>query len=187
MQLHDGKLKDDIAAVLEQTGQSPQDLEIEVTESVLADDDQTVLGNLLAIKAMGIRIALDDFGTGYSSLSYLRRFSFDKIKIDRAFVQGQTDDPGVRVILEAILGMCKNLGLATIGEGVETQEQLALLRDRGCSEIQGYLLGRPMPGEQVQDFIRTHAHAPHRQDAHEAKHTGDPDRVLPDRVVGASA
>jgi diguanylate cyclase (GGDEF)-like protein len=154
MQLHNDGLKDDIAASLQRTGLAPEHLELEVTETVLADDDQTVLANLQAIKAMGIRIALDDFGTGYSSLSYLRRFSFDKIKIDRGFVQGQADDPGVRVILEAILDMCHKLGLATVGEGVETAEQLAALRDRGCSEIQGYLLGRPMPGEGVQDFIR---------------------------------
>ena len=154
MQLHSDGLKDDIAASLLRAGLAPELLEIEVTETVLADDGQAVLANLKAIKAMGIRIALDDFGTGYSSLSYLRRFSFDKIKIDRAFVQGQADDPGVRVILEAILDMCRNLGLATVGEGVETAEQLAALRDRGCGEIQGYLLGRPMPGAQVQDFIR---------------------------------
>ena len=154
MQLHNDGLKDDIAASLLRAGLTPEHLEIEVTESVLADDGQTVLANLKAIKAMGIRIALDDFGTGYSSLSYLRRFCFDKIKIDRAFVQGQADDPGVRVILEAILDMCHNLGLATVGEGVETADQLAALRERGCSEIQGYLLGRPMPLGQVQDFIR---------------------------------
>jgi diguanylate cyclase (GGDEF)-like protein len=169
-QLYDGGLKDDIAAVLEQTGLAPEHLEIEVTESVLAGDDRTVLANLQAIKAMGIRIALDDFGTGYSSLSYLRRFPFDKIKIDRAFVQGQADDPGVRVILESILGMCHNLGLATVGEGVETAQQLALLRDRGCTEIQGYLMGRPMPGDQVQAFIRSHVRAPVAQDVPVAGH-----------------
>ncbi|WP_428491120.1 bifunctional diguanylate cyclase/phosphodiesterase [Rhodopila sp.] len=154
MQLHNDGLKDDIAASLLRAGLAPEHLEIEVTESVLADDGQAVLANLKAIKAMGVRIALDDFGTGYSSLSYLRRFCFDKIKIDRAFVQGQADDAGVRVILEAILDMCHNLGLATVGEGVETADQLAALRERGCSEIQGYLLGRPMPAGQVQDFIR---------------------------------
>ncbi|HEX3574788.1 MAG TPA: EAL domain-containing protein, partial [Rhodopila sp.] len=154
MQLHDNTLKDHIATVLRRTGLQPQDLEIEVTESVMADDDQVVLDNLRAIKAMGIKIALDDFGTGFSSLSYLRRFSFDKIKIDRSFVQGQADDPGVRVILEAILGMCHNLGLTTVGEGIETREQLDLLRNRGCTEVQGYLLGRPMPAKQIPAFIR---------------------------------
>jgi len=160
MQLRDDGLQDGIAAVLARTGLRPEHLEIEVTESVMADNDQTVLENLRAIKAMGIPIALDDFGTGYSSLSYLRRFSFDKIKIDRSFVQGQADDPGVRVILEAILGMCQNLGLKTIGEGIETQEQLDVLRDRGCTEVQGYLLGRPMPRDRVQTFIRSHLGSP---------------------------
>ncbi len=153
MQLRDGGLKDQIAAILQKTGLRPEHLELEVTESVLAEDDPIVIENLRATKATGIPIALDDFGTGYSSLSYLRRFPFDKVKIDRSFVQGQTEDPGMRVILEAILSMCHNLGLSTIGEGVETQEQLDLLRDRGCTEIQGYLLGRPMPRDKVQDFI----------------------------------
>jgi diguanylate cyclase (GGDEF)-like protein len=165
MQLRDGGLMDDIAEVLKQTGLGPDDLEIEVTESVMAGDDQVVLGNLQAIKAMGIRIALDDFGTGYSSLSYLRRFPFDKIKIDKSFVQGQAEDPRVRVILEAILSMCRNLGLGTIAEGVETPDQLAMLRERGCTEIQGYLLGRPMPRDRIQEFLRSHVRVRGEQDA----------------------
>jgi EAL domain-containing protein (putative c-di-GMP-specific phosphodiesterase class I) len=129
-------------------------LEIEVTESVMADDNQTVLETLAALKCTGIRIALDDFGTGYSSLSYLRRFSFDKIKIDRSFIQGQADDKGVRVILEAILSMCQKLGLEVVGEGVETQQQLTLLRDLGCDELQGYLLGKPMPAGAVDGALQ---------------------------------
>lgn len=154
MQLPDGHLQDDIAAILQRTGLPARLLEIEVTESVLADNNQVVLDTLRAVKAMGIRIALDDFGTGYSSLSYLRRFSFDKIKIDKSFVQGQSNDQGMRVILEAILGMCHNLGLAVVGEGVETQQQLAMLRQNGCTELQGFLLGRPMPAAAVDEFLR---------------------------------
>lgn len=169
MQLRDDGLKDQIAEVLTTTGLPPQHLEIEVTESVLADDDQTVLDNLRAIKGLGIPIALDDFGTGYSSLSYLRRFPFDTVKIDRSFVQGQAEDPGMRVILEAILGMCHNLGLSTIGEGIETQAQLDVLRDLGCTEVQGYLLGRPMPRDQIQDFIRGRLLALNGQDANAVK------------------
>jgi predicted signal transduction protein with EAL and GGDEF domain len=155
MQLRDGRLQDDIAAILRRTGLPARLLEIEVTENVMADNNQTVMGTLHALKAMGVRIALDDFGTGYSSLSYLRRFSFDKIKIDKSFVQGQSNDQGVRVILEAILGMCHNLGLAVVGEGIETQQQLAMLRQNGCTELQGYLLGRPMPSGAVAEFLRT--------------------------------
>jgi diguanylate cyclase (GGDEF)-like protein len=153
-QLRDGRLPDDIAAILQRTGLPAQLLEIEVTENVMADNNQTVLGTLHALKAMGVCIALDDFGTGYSSLSYLRRFSFDKIKIDKSFVQGQSNDQGVRVILEAILGMCHNLGLAVVGEGVETQQQLAMLRQNGCTELQGYLLGKAMPPSAVEEFLR---------------------------------
>ena len=153
LQLYDGELPGDIAAILRRTGLPADMLEIEVTESVMADDNQTVMDSLLALKAMGIRIALDDFGTGYSSLSYLRRFSFDKIKIDKSFVQGQAHDQGVRVILEAILGMCHKLGLAVIGEGVETRQQLAMLRQYGCTEVQGYLLGRPIPASSVEQFV----------------------------------
>jgi EAL domain-containing protein (putative c-di-GMP-specific phosphodiesterase class I) len=113
-----------------------------------------VMDTLHALKAMGVRIVLDDFGTGYSSLSYLRRFSFDKIKIDKAFVQGQANDRGVRVILESILGMCRNLGVPVVGEGVETRQQLAVLRSGDCAEVQGYLLGKPMPAELAAALLR---------------------------------
>ena len=153
LQLHDRRLLDDVAATLQRTGLPPERLEIEVTETVLADRNQTVVDTLNDLKAMGIRIALDDFGTGYSSLSYLRRFCFDKIKIDKSFVQGQSSDPGTRVILKSILTMCRNLGLAVVGEGVETRQQLAMLRQNGCTEIQGYLMARPMPLEDVQQFL----------------------------------
>lgn len=154
MQLRDGHLPQEVAAILARTGLPPELLEIEVTETVLADSNQTVMQTLTALKAMGVRIALDDFGTGYSSLSYLRRFSFDKIKIDKSFVQGQATDQGVRVILESILGMCRNLGLPVVGEGVETLQQLALLRQHGCTEVQGYLMARPMPMEAVEQYLR---------------------------------
>jgi len=154
LQLRDGELHDEIAAILMRTGLPAELLEIEVTESVMADDNRVVLDTLHALKAMGISITLDDFGTGYSSLSYLRRFPFDKIKIDRSFVQGQASDQGVRIILEAILAMCHNLGLAVVGEGVETRQQLMMLQHRGCTEVQGYLLGRPMRPNLVEEFLR---------------------------------
>jgi len=153
LQLHDGDLVGDIAAILKRTGFPADLLEIEVTESVMADDNRAVLDTLHGLKAMGVRIALDDFGTGYSSLSYLRRFSFDRIKIDKSFVQGQAHDQGVRVILEAILGMCHKLGLPVVGEGVETRQQLMMLRHCGCNEVQGYLLGRPLPADAVEEFL----------------------------------
>ena len=154
LQLRDGELPGEIAAILARTGLPPELLEIEVTESVMADDNRVVLDTLHALKGMGICITLDDFGTGYSSLSYLRRFPFDKIKIDRSFVQGQASDQGVRIILEAILAMCHNLGLAVVAEGVETRQQLTMLQHRGCTEVQGYLLGRPMRPNLVKEFLQ---------------------------------
>jgi diguanylate cyclase (GGDEF)-like protein len=153
MQLREPTLPDEVAAILARTGLPAELLEIEVTESVMADENRCVLDTLHALKGMGIGITLDDFGTGYSSLSYLRRFPFDKIKIDKSFVQGQANDQGMRVILEAILAMCHNLGLAVVGEGVETRQQLSMLQHRGCTEVQGYLLGRPMAAELVEHFL----------------------------------
>ncbi len=154
LQLRDGGLQDEVAAILARTGLPAALLDIEVTESVMADDNKQVMDTLLALKAMGARIVLDDFGTGYSSLSYLRRFSFDKIKIDKAFVQGQANDRGVRVILESILSMCRSLGVPVVGEGVETRQQLAMLRSGDCAEVQGYLLGKPMPADLAAALLR---------------------------------
>jgi len=161
VQLRDGHFPDVAAAVLQASGLGANRLEIEVTESVLADNDRMVIADLDTLRAMGVSISLDDFGTGYSSLSYLRRFSFDKIKIDKSFVQGQANDHGVQVILEAILSLSRSLGLPVIAEGVETQQQLSLLRKNHSSELQGYLLGRPMPAAAVAAFLERHgSHAP---------------------------
>ena len=160
LQLRSGVFHHDVAAILRETGLPPEMLEIEVTESVMADEKYGVVETLEALKAMGVSIALDDFGTGYSSLSYLRRFPFDKIKIDKAFIQGQATDQGVRVVLEAILTMCQRLGLRVVAEGVETHQQLDMLRQARCTELQGYLLGRPMAASRVEAFIRTSAGRP---------------------------
>ncbi|MGD0431460.1 MAG: EAL domain-containing protein [Acetobacteraceae bacterium] len=165
LQLRDGTLPEEIAHILERTGLRPEMLEIEVTESVMAEDNQPVLKTLNVLKNMGMSITLDDFGTGYSSLGYLRRFSFDKIKIDKSFVHGQAHDRGVRVILEAVLSMCRKLGLSIVGEGVETEQQMALLRQLGCTELQGYLLGRPMPASAVAELLRAKGHEPEKRPA----------------------
>lgn len=144
-QLKDGRLPGVIAATLARTGLHPDRLELEVTESVLIDDADQALQALLALEALGLRIVLDDFGTGYSSLSYLRRFPFDKIKIDRSFITDLSLESGSHAIVSAILAMGGKLGLQVTAEGVETENQLALLREAGCDQIQGFLLGRPMP------------------------------------------
>ena len=144
-QFKDGRLPGLITAVLARTGLHPGRLELEVTESLLIEDADQALQALLALKALGLRVVLDDFGTGYSSLSYLRRFPFDKIKIDRSFITDLTRDNGSHAIVSAIPAMSGKLGLQVTAEGVETEDQLALLSAAGCDQIQGYLLGRPMP------------------------------------------
>ena len=164
VQFRDAALPTIIADILRQTGLPPRLLEIEVTEGVLIGDEEHALENLLAIKAQGVSIALDDFGTGYSSLSYLRRFPFDRIKLDKSFVQAQERDSGAQAIIDAVLAMSRRLKLEVTAEGVETDEQLAMLQAQGCSDVQGFLLGRPMPASDVQAFLTRslHQRAPRR-------------------------
>jgi diguanylate cyclase (GGDEF)-like protein len=156
-QLRCETIQDDIRRILRRTQFPAHLLELEVTESVLLDEDQRTLETLHKLRAMDIRITLDDFGAGYSSLSYLRRFPFDKIKIDQSFIHSLGSDGGTRVILEAMIRMCTDLGFDVVGEGVETEHQLAELRGLGCREIQGFLLGRPMRPELVEEFLAGHA------------------------------
>jgi diguanylate cyclase (GGDEF)-like protein len=140
-----------VSGVLQTTGLAPHRLEIEITESALLDNTDTVLATLHALRDLGVRISMDDFGTGYSSLSYLQKFPFNKIKIDRSFVSG--DDADSRAILKAVSGLGANLGMSITAEGVETVEQLARIRDQNCTHVQGYLTGRPMAGADVQPFL----------------------------------
>jgi diguanylate cyclase (GGDEF)-like protein len=156
LQLRCETIQEDIRTILRRTQFPAHLLELEVTESVLLDEDQRILETLHKLRAMDIRITLDDFGTGYSSLSYLRRFPFDKIKIDKSFIQGQGTDRGTRVILEAMIRMCTDLGFDVVAEGVETEHQLSELRQLGCREIQGFLLGGPLRPELVEDFLISH-------------------------------
>ena len=134
-----------VAAALERSGLAPGRLELEITESLLIDDPERALGTLEALSALGVRIAMDDFGTGYSSLSYLWRFPFDKVKIDRAFVQGLETENKVSLIIASIVSLAHSLGMRVNAEGVETESQREALRRLGCDELQGFLLGRPAP------------------------------------------
>ena len=143
-----------VADVLLRTGLQPGRLELEITEGVLIGDTDQALGVLRGLKALGVRVALDDFGTGYSSLSYLRRFPFDKLKIDRSFIHALGEDAGARAIVEAILAMSRSLGLDVTAEGVETVQQLAVLRAQSCGTVQGFLLGHPMRADAVAGFLR---------------------------------
>ncbi len=132
----------------------PDTLEIEVTESLLMENLSTALENLHAIKALGLRVALDDFGTGYSSLAYLRRFPFDKLKIDRAFIRELITTSDARAIVRTILNLAKILGMDTVAEGVEEPAQLEVLARNGCASIQGFLVARPMPAEDLATMVR---------------------------------
>ena len=144
-----------IDRVLAETGLEPCWLELELTESTLMANAAEAAATLTALKERGIQLAIDDFGTGYSSLSYLKYFPLDRLKIDRSFVRDITIDPDDAGIVTAIISMASNLGLRVIAEGVETEPQLSFLQERGCNEAQGFLLGRPMPPEQIKQLLVT--------------------------------
>ncbi|MEG3176555.1 EAL domain-containing protein [Sphingomonas sp. RB3P16] len=142
-----------IFQALSRSGLAPTRLEVEITESVFLDGETAVVTLLHQLRAMGVRIALDDFGTGYSSLSYLRSFPFDKIKIDKSFVNAVAEDHSAAAIVRAIVDLATALDMETTAEGVEDCDQLAELRGQGCSSIQGYLFSRPIEGGAVMAMI----------------------------------
>ena len=150
-------LADDVASALREAGLSPHRLELEITEALLMQDDDQIIGTLRQIRALGVRIAMDDFGTGYSSLAYLSRFPFDKIKIDQSFIRGMTVSEDSCAIVRAIIGLGRSLGMAINAEGVETQEQRAKLTSEGCGELQGFLFGRPCPQSAIPDILERFA------------------------------
>jgi diguanylate cyclase (GGDEF)-like protein/PAS domain S-box-containing protein len=143
-----------VASALATSGLQPGRLELEITESVLLQDDRMVLDLLHQIRGLGVRISMDDFGTGYSSLSYLRSFPFDKIKIDRSFVHELGKREDCIAIIRAVTRLGNSLGMTTIAEGVETQEQLDILRAEGCKQCQGYLFSAPRPAGEVAGMIQ---------------------------------
>lgn len=153
VQFRGGELAAQVAAILDRTGLPPARLDIELTETLLVEDHAQAASTLRALKDLGVNIALDDFGTGYSSLSYLRQFPFDKIKIDQSFVQALGREPSAVSIVQAIVAMGNSLGMRVIAEGVETDEQLQMLRELGCQEIQGFLLGRPVPATGMARYL----------------------------------
>lgn len=139
-----------VALALQDSGLAPQRLELEITESVLLDDSEGNIKTLKRLKTLGVTIALDDFGTGYSSLSYLRSFAFDRIKIDKSFINDMVHSPEAMSIVRAITGMSASLQIKTTAEGVETEEQLEQLKAQGCSHFQGFLFGHPKPASERQ-------------------------------------
>ena len=150
----DRSLVRDIRSILNDTGLDANQLEIEVTETLVMDDLPTSIEVMQGLKDMGVHLAVDDFGTGYSSLSYLKRLPVDTLKIDRSFVSdiaGHSDDTA---IVSAIIAMAHNLNMTVIAEGVETREQLRFLRDEGCHQAQGHLISRPVAADRMGDALR---------------------------------
>ncbi|WP_312828910.1 putative bifunctional diguanylate cyclase/phosphodiesterase, partial [Pantoea anthophila] len=147
LQFKNSSLVPVVEGALQESGLDPARLEVEITESVLLDDSLGNIRTLQNLKALGVQIALDDFGTGYSSLSYLRSFPFDKIKIDKSFINDMGDSREALAIIRAITGMSRSLDIQITAEGVESDEQFMKLRDEGCTLFQGFLFGRPQPSE----------------------------------------
>jgi diguanylate cyclase (GGDEF)-like protein len=146
-----------VVSALAASGLSPRRLELEITEAVLLQNDEATIAILHDLRALGIRISMDDFGIGYSSLSYLRSFPFDKIKIDRSFIADIDRNTDNAAIIRAMANLGASLGIDTTAEGVETEEQLAMIRQYGCTEIQGYLISIPLPARDALAMIEKRA------------------------------
>jgi diguanylate cyclase (GGDEF)-like protein/PAS domain S-box-containing protein len=144
---------------LRQNAIDPQRLEIELTESLLMEDNDSTRAMLESFRRMGVRLAIDDFGTGHSSLSYIRRFAIDTLKIDRSFVQSLPENGEDAAICSAVIALGRNMKMRVVAEGVETAEQAQMLRELGCDELQGYWLSRPMPGEEFAAWYVAHNRA----------------------------
>ncbi len=142
-----------VDAALARSGLPPERLELEITESALIEDHAGAQATLMALRSRGVRVAMDDFGTGYSSLAYLRRFSLDKLKIDGMFVRSLDSDEGAQAVVTAIISLARALRLNTTAEGIETVEQLVMLKALGCDDVQGYLIARPMPAAEVAPYL----------------------------------
>ncbi|WP_323014457.1 putative bifunctional diguanylate cyclase/phosphodiesterase [Devosia sp.] len=148
-----------VQAALKEARLAPTRLELEITESLLLAENDTNLKVLHDLRAMGVRISMDDFGTGYSSLSYLRSFPFDKIKIDRSFMRDLTSRGDSQAIIKAVIGLGQSLGMSTTAEGVETEEQLDLVRAQGVSEVQGFLFSPPLPPPALASLLHSNTAA----------------------------
>lgn len=152
-QLFDDHIVHDISDALTRSGMEPEWLELEITESMVMQDAGDAIMVLRAIKELGAKLAIDDFGTGYSSLSLVKRMPLDAIKIDRSFINDLLTDPNDRAIAEAVISLGQALKLRVVAEGVETEAQEAFLRERGCSEMQGFLFSRPVEADALRDFV----------------------------------
>lgn len=153
LQFRSDLLVDHVRAALEETGLNPQRLELELTESLLIENTGSVVNLLAALKKLGVYLSIDDFGTGYSSLSYLKQFPVDALKIDRSFIRDLLTNPKDAAITSAITALAHSLSLSVVAEGVENPEQLHFLRAKGCHEIQGYMVSKPVPISEMKAVI----------------------------------
>ncbi|MCR4727894.1 MAG: bifunctional diguanylate cyclase/phosphodiesterase [Lachnospiraceae bacterium] len=142
-----------VLSAVKKYGMDPEELELEITESVLIDDFKLVIQKMYELRDYGIKVSLDDFGTGFSSLSYLKGLPIDTLKIDKSFIESVTSDEASKVITEAVINMSKRLGFETVAEGVETKEQLDYLNEVSCDLIQGYYLGKPMDESGIEEIL----------------------------------
>ena len=149
------KLVDIISRVLGESCMAPGQLEVEITEGAIMQNAEHMVRTLDDLRKMGINLAIDDFGTGYSSLSYLKRFPIDTLKIDQSFVKDVTNKDEDASLVKAIIVMGHALKLKVIAEGVETTEQLALLRQLGCDGMQGFLFSRPLPAKEITHLMKS--------------------------------
>jgi EAL domain-containing protein (putative c-di-GMP-specific phosphodiesterase class I) len=147
VQLRSADILRRLTGALDRNGLLPRRVEIEITETALVEDSGRIAAALAGMRALGVRIAMDDFGTGYSSLVHLREFELDRIKIDRSFIGACPSDTGSAAVVRAVATMARDLGIATTGEGVENETQLANLVALGCGTAQGFLLGRPLSAD----------------------------------------
>jgi EAL domain-containing protein (putative c-di-GMP-specific phosphodiesterase class I) len=153
-------LAEKVAQVLAAHEMEPCYLELELTEGVLMRDAQDTARQIAELRALGVRISIDDFGTGYSSLSYLQRLPIDDLKIDRCFLQDIDRNASMQPLVQAIVGLAHGLNLTATAEGVETEDELAVLQALGCDQVQGFLLGRPAPAYHWENYWRAGAPAP---------------------------
>ncbi len=144
---------DTIMELIVENNVQPSDVELEITESILIDDFDSVTAKLTTLRNHGVSISLDDFGTGYSSLSYLKKFPIDTLKVDKSFIDTILDDASTRIITESILNMSHAMGFETVAEGVENERQFNYLACAGCDVIQGFYLGKPLPAEKVDELL----------------------------------
>ena len=156
VQFRHPKLQELVMQALDDAGLPPQYLELELTESTAMENPQAAIAVMDQIHQCGILMSIDDFGTGYSSLGHLKRFKVYKLKIDRSFVSDIASDQDDKAIVGAVINMARSLGLLTIAEGVETEEQINFLQENGCDEVQGFHISRPLNAEQFAIFLKEH-------------------------------